>query len=84
MKIRKELIKRTVLKDWISLNDYIMDLNEEEILYAMKVENERERVRRTFLTRLGQRYGAIKAAEIRAEMKIGVPEDAQAAISNRR
>lgn len=66
-KIRRRLVARS-LKSWESLNKMISTFNEEEVLLAMKLENDRGRVRMAHLRRLTQRLNGIKRDELIKEL----------------
>lgn len=68
MKVRKSFVANAT-SDWITLNDNIMELNTEEVLYALELENERTEPRKTFLKRLTQRYNGIRGEEVRRELE---------------
>jgi len=68
MKVRKRFVASAVV-NWIELNKALSKMNSEEVIYALELENEREKPRKTFLKRLGQRYHGIRADEIRGELE---------------
>ncbi len=68
MKVRKNFVADAVT-DWLTLNAKIMELNTEEVIYALELENERATPRKTFLKRLNQRYNGIRGEEIRRELE---------------
>ena len=68
MKVRKEFVSNAVT-DWLTLNENIMKLTAEEVLFALELENERVSPRKTFLKRLAQRYHGIRSEEVRMEIE---------------
>lgn len=68
MKVRKSFVADAVT-DWLTLNEKIMELNTEEVIYALELENGRVTPRKTFLKRLTQRYNGIRGEEIRRELE---------------
>jgi len=67
-KVRKKMIS-DALVNWITLNEKISEFTEEEVLYALELENEREDgPRPTFLARLDQRFRGVKIEELREEL----------------
>lgn len=68
MKVRKSFVSEAVT-DWLTLNENIMELNAEEVLFALELENERVSPRKTFLKRLTQRYNGIRGEEVRMELE---------------
>ena len=67
MRARKAWVGE-VCQDWLTLNAYVMEMTTEDVLYALVIENERARPRKTFLKRLKQRYNGIRAEEIQGEL----------------
>lgn len=65
--LRKKKVAEA-LASWIALNEAIGDFTEEEVIYAMELENEREGPRPTFLRRLEMRMRGVKIEELRKEM----------------
>lgn len=68
MKVRKKVVASAVA-NWVELNKALSSMNSEEVIYALELENERDKPRKTFLKRLGQRYHGIRSEEIRTEIK---------------
>lgn len=68
MEVRKRFVANAV-KTWITLNDSLLEMNAEEVVYALELENERETPRKTFLKRLTQRYNGIRGEEVRRELE---------------
>lgn len=56
------------MQDWRSLNDTVATFTEEEVLFAMEIENEREDRRPTFVRRLTQRLRQVKIDQALKEM----------------
>ena len=67
MKVRKKFV-RGALVNWTKLNHALSQMNSEEVIYALELENEMERPRKSFLKRLGQRYHGIRAEELKEEV----------------
>ena len=68
MKARKSWAAE-IMVDWLTFTDNIMDMNREDVIYALELENERARPRSTVLKRLTSRYNAIRAEEIKKELE---------------
>lgn len=58
---------RAALASWESLNEVISDMDEEDVLHAMKVEQQGAD-RKSFQRRLTQRLHGIRMAEINQEV----------------
>jgi hypothetical protein len=70
MKVRKQFVKRAC-ESWRSLNEVLSEFTEDEVIFAMELENERETVRSTILKRLSQRLAGIRIAELKKELADG-------------
>lgn len=69
MAVRKKKVA-DALASWITLNDALSDLTEEEVLHALAVESQREGgARPSFVRRLDQRRRGIKIGELREELE---------------
>lgn len=68
MRVRKRVIEAATTT-WTTLNRELSSMNSEEVLYAMELENAREKPRKSFLKRLGQRYHGILAEGLRRELR---------------
>ncbi len=58
-----------VTRDWVTLTDNITDMTADDVLYAMELEGEHQKPRKTFMRRLNQRYVSIRAEEARKELE---------------
>lgn len=68
--VRKRFVEEAC-RNWRSLTDVITQLNEEEVIYALELENEREKPRPTVMRRLNQRLARIKTDEVLEELRNG-------------
>lgn len=68
MKVRKTKVE-LASSSWTELNKFLSDMNEEEVIYALELENIRTTPRSTFMKRLNQRLAAVKIEAIREELK---------------
>ncbi len=68
MKVNKKWVQE-IMVDWITFTDNLIDMTKEDVLFALELENEREKPRSTVLKRLKQRYNAIAAEEVRREIE---------------
>jgi len=66
-KVRKKFVSE-ILANWLTLNKALSGLNQEEVLFAMQLENESKTPRKTFLKRLNQRYNGIRFEEVKKEL----------------
>ena len=66
-KVRKKFVSEA-MANWLTLNKALSELNKEEVLFAMTLENETKKPRKTFLKRLTQRYNGIRFQEIQKEL----------------
>jgi len=67
MKVRKKVVEDAAM-NWTTLNAALSGMNSEEVIYALELENKRDKPRATFLKRLGQRYNGIRMKEVRGEL----------------
>jgi len=68
MSVNKKWV-REIMVDWITFTDNLMEMSKEDTLFAMELENERDKPRKTVLKRLTQRYNSIAAEEVRREVE---------------
>lgn len=68
MRVNKKWVQE-IMVDWITFTDNLIDMSKEDVLFALELENEREKPRLTVLKRLKQRYNAIAAEEVRREIE---------------
>lgn len=68
MAVRKAFVK-DAMQSWIRLNELISQFTEEEVLFALEMENEQDERRETVVDRLQQRLRGIRIEEIREELK---------------
>lgn len=61
---------RAALVSWVDLNELIGDMDEADVIHAMKVEREQAN-RQSFIRRLTQRLTGIRIAQVKKEIEEG-------------